>query len=98
MARRAAKIDINQREIVASLREIPGCSVTILSAVGMGCPDILVGYSSVNYLMEIKSEWAREGKELTPMQEQWHEDWPGQVAVIWSFEDACKVIGFDLGR
>ena len=47
--RRAAKIDENQPEIVDALRAM-GCSVTILSAVGNGCPDILVGFRGINLL------------------------------------------------
>lgn len=96
MGRHAAKIDINQPEIVADLRTIPGCTVEVLSAVGMGVPDILVGYRGVNYLLEIKSEWATEGKELTPMQQKWHDNWTGQKAVIWSSGDAMKAIGFEV--
>lgn len=90
--------DNNQKKMVADLRTIPGVKVTDLSQVGMGCPDILVGYRSVNYLIEIKSEWAKDGKELTPMQERWHGEWTGQKAVVWSFEQACEVIGFKLNE
>lgn len=90
---RRAKVDINQAKLVADLRTIPGCKVTHLHSVGMGCPDILVGYRGVNYLLEVKSEWAKKGSELTEMQQRWHEGWPGQVAVVWSFSDACEVIG-----
>jgi hypothetical protein len=94
MGRRASKVDLNQPEIVSNLRTIPGVSVTDLSKVGAGCPDIMVGYQGANYLIEIKSEWAKKGKELTPMQERWHEEWRGQKSVVWSFDEACKVIGF----
>ena len=51
--RRAAKVDDNQAEIVATLRYV-GCSVTSLASIGRGCPDIVVGYNGVNYLLEIK--------------------------------------------
>ncbi|MEO9648802.1 MAG: hypothetical protein ABJ360_22450 [Roseobacter sp.] len=94
MGRRAAKVDINQKEIVNGLRDIPGCKVTDLSNVGMGCPDILAGYRGVNYLIEIKSEWAKKGKELTPAQERWHDEWTGQKAVVWSLGEAMEAIGF----
>ena len=47
---RAAKIDANQNEIVDALRKA-GCSVQILSSVGKGCPDILVGRGGRNYLL-----------------------------------------------
>ena len=94
MARRKAKVDINQPEIVKDLRTIPGVKVTDLSGVGMGTPDLLVGYEGKNFLLEVKSEWAREGHELTQMQQRWHDEWTGQKAVIWSFDDAMQVIGF----
>ena len=51
--RRAARVDDNHAKIVASLRLV-GCTVLDLSAVGQGCPDIMVGLAGVNYLIEIK--------------------------------------------
>ena len=48
-----ARVDANQPVIVAALRAI-GATVQHLHAVGQGCPDILVGYDGVNFLMEIK--------------------------------------------
>jgi hypothetical protein len=41
--KRAAKVDINQKEIVAYLRKI-GASVAVMSAVGQGFPDLVVGW------------------------------------------------------
>ena len=32
-----------------------GCTVIELHAVGGGCPDVLIGYQGVNYLLEIKT-------------------------------------------
>jgi hypothetical protein len=51
--RRAAKVDANQREVVAALRGA-GATVQLLHAVGEGCPDLLVGYRGGNYLLEVK--------------------------------------------
>ena len=49
--------DSNQDIIVEALRHI-GCSVYILSGVGHGCPDLLVGdcwqEEPVNILLEVK--------------------------------------------
>ena len=98
MTRRAAKADINQPEIVNGLRDIPGCTVQHLHAVGMGCPDLLVGYRGENYLIEVKSEWARKGEELTKMQQRWHDEWTGHKAVVWSLGEAMEVIGFKGGQ
>lgn len=85
--RRAAKIDANQPEIVAALRAV-GCSVQTLAMVGKGCPDILVGIGKVNLLMEIKGEKGT----LTDDQEDWHEAWRGQLAIVRSVEEALALV------
>lgn len=93
MARRAAKVDANQPEIVAALRGA-GASVEHLHAVGGGCPDILVGHLGVNYLMEIKDGSKPPSKQkLTLDQEKWHPAWRGSVHIVKSIEDALGVIG-----
>lgn len=91
---RAAKIDANQNEIVEALRKI-GCSVQILSSVGKGCPDILVGKNGVNYLIEIKDgKKPKSAQKLTPDQIEWHEKWNGSVVVVNSVEQALKIVGY----
>ena len=82
------RVDNNQRSIVAALRDI-GASVQHLHIIGKGCPDILVGFRGRNYLMEIKME---RGK-LTPDEDEWHERWRGQVAIVRDADDALRVIG-----
>lgn len=87
MARRRARIDSNQPEIVKEFRK-HGCTVQHLHMVGGGCPDILVGYNSVNYLIEIKdgSKFPSERK-LTPDEKMWHDEWLGSVYIIETIED-----------
>lgn len=90
--RRSSKIDANQPEIVAGLRQL-GASVQVLSAVGQGCPDILVGWHGKNVLLEIKDEEQMPSKrKLTPDQEHWHTMWRGQVAVVKSLAEALTVL------
>ena len=86
--RRAARIDANHAEIVATLRGV-GASVQDLAAVGKGCPDLLVGYRGQNYVLEVKTA---RGK-ATPAQVAWHADWRGIVHIVRSAYDALKVIG-----
>jgi len=74
---RNAKVDANQTEIVKHLRKLQA-SVQILSAVGKGCPDLLVGYKGHNILMEVK---VKKGK-LTPDQVVWHLTWHGAVVIV----------------
>lgn len=89
---RAAKIDANQNEIVAALRKI-GCTVQILSSVGKGCPDILVGYRGKNTLLEIKDgSKSPSAQKLTDDQVQWHNLWNGQVDVVNCIDDAIKIV------
>lgn len=90
---RAAKIDANQNEIVDALRK-SGCSVQILSSVGKGCPDILVGRGGSNYLLEIKDgNKPKSAQKLTSDQVDWHSKWNGSVYVVNSIEWAFSAVG-----
>lgn len=96
--RRAAKIDRNQPEVVEKLREI-GASVQILSAVGKGCPDLLVGYQERNWLLEIKDgELPPSARKLTPDQLGWHGEWRGQVTVVDSWQMAVLLVTSGEGK
>jgi len=69
--------------MVKLLREL-GYSVQLLSAVGKGVPDLLIGHKGVNYLMEIKNG---PKAKLTGPQPEWHRKWQGQVIVIHSMKE-----------
>jgi hypothetical protein len=73
-------------------------TVQILSAVGKGCPDTLVGFRGVNALVEIKdgSKCASK-RELNQMQKNWHSTWGGQVCVAETVEDAIRQ-GLEVAR
>lgn len=93
MPRRAARIDSNHSEIVRVLRDI-GASVQSLASQGQGCPDLLVGYRSVNHLFEIKDGSKMPSKQvLTPDEQRWHQGWRGRVEVIRSVDDALRAVG-----
>ena len=87
MTRRAARVDRNQVEIVASLRRI-GASVQHLHMVGKDCPDLLVGFRGRNYVIEVKDA---KGK-LMPGQAQWMTEWRGQSCVVRTPEEAILTI------
>lgn len=92
MTRRAARTDANQAEIVEVLRQI-GATVCVLSAIGKGCPDLLVGVHGVNYLMELKDgSKPPSARKLTRDEVLWHTCWRGQVAVVESVADALACI------
>lgn len=90
--RRAAKVDDNQAEIVAALRKA-GYSVCVLSAVGKGVPDIMVGSYGVNVLLEIKDgSKPASARKLTADEAKWHKAWKGQVAVVSSVYEALEAV------
>ena len=90
--RKTGKIDANQPAIVKTLKDI-GCSVQILSAVGGGCTDLLVGVNGYNLCLEVK-DGAKppSGRVLTPAQAIWHRDWRGHKAVVTSEMEAIQEV------
>jgi len=94
--RRAAKVDANHGEIVAALRAA-GCGVLDLSAVGSGCPDLLVHgptYPWRHTLLEVK-DGAKppSARKLTPDQEKFHAGWKGFIHVVKSVDEAFDAVG-----
>lgn len=85
---RAARVDRNQREIVAALRRV-GASVQPLHTVGGGVPDLLVGFRGGNYLIEVKSEKGIHSGD----QVEWHGAWRGRVETARNVDDALSAIG-----
>lgn len=89
---RAAKVDDNQPAIVKALRAV-GCSVQSLASIGKGCPDLLVGYRGVNYLIEVKDGAKCPSKQkLTPDEIDWHTTWRGNVHIVNSTDAALKIV------
>lgn len=87
------KVDSNQPEIVRGLRAV-GATVQHLHEVGQGCPDILVGFRGVNYLIEIKDgDKVPSKRKLTDRELVWHSWWLGRVAIIETIEEALIYIG-----
>ena len=84
----AKRVDQNQPEIVKEFRRM-GATVQIISNIGKGCPDIIVGYKGVNYLIEIKKD---EKAKLTPHEEVFFLTWRGQVCKVFCKEDVIKLM------
>ena len=85
------RIDANQPEIVDALQKAGYC-VCDISSVGCGCPDLIVGIPGRPevFLLEIKNP--KSGGRLNKLQQQWHDAWPGQVAIVWTVEEALSVL------
>ena len=82
MARRAARVDTNQAEIVAELR-IRGFRVLHLHMVGNGCPDILIAKHGYQVLVEIKTPSAMKKRDqgLTSAEVLFFQMWPGAAII-----------------
>ena len=93
--RRRGRVDANQREIVAALRQI-GASVQSLADIGKGCPDLLVGRAGRTFLLEVKDgSKVKSARALTPDEEAWIEGWRGApVYVVESVEQALATVTF----
>ncbi len=89
---RAAKVDVNQAEIVAALRKA-GASVQPLHSVGQGVPDLLCAVCEVNFLVEVK-DGAKppSAQKLTPDQVEWHKAWKAPVYIVNSVEKALELV------
>lgn len=85
-------MDANQAEIVAALRRL-GWSVAVLSSVGDGFPDVLVGAAGVNVLLEIKDgQKTKSAQKLTEAEVRFHEEWRGQATVVNSLDSAIEAV------
>jgi hypothetical protein len=97
--RRAARRDANEPDIVSALRHF-GATVQPLDAKGV--PDLLVGHSGKNYLLEVKEPEgvrggrSKKGQRLNELQVLWHMKWRGQCVVVRTVNEALAVIGVRL--
>ena len=79
--------DANEPEIISALRAIPGCRVETLDRP---C-DLLVGYKVHNILLEVKVP-GRERRADQKEQADWRKDWPGQIQVVTTPEQAVNCV------
>ena len=93
-----ARIDDNQAAIAIALQEA-GFTTQSLAAVGLGCPDLIVGFAGVNILLEVKNlEASRKPGKMSAEQLAWHGRWRGQVSVVHTPEEALEVCSRILAR
>ena len=92
--RYAAKVDLNQSDIVDALRAIPGVKVEL------NHDDILVGYKGRTYWFEIKSEKAiskQTGKvlesEKKKSQKVLEAEWTGHYRIVSSIDEILLDMG-----
>jgi len=88
---RAARVDSNQKQIVADLRKA-GYSV-LHTHILKNCFDILVGARNRNYAFEIKDPNQPPSKrKLTDGEKDFMQYWQGQINVVETTEEILKII------
>lgn len=92
--RYAKRTDENHKELIAELREVlPDATITDLSGVGKGVPDILIGWKKMNFLFEIKDgEKTKSQRSLTDAQKDFHLKHQGQANVVTSAAEVCAIL------
>lgn len=83
----AKKRDLNEPQIVAALSGIPGAQVERLD---WPC-DLVVGYKVRNIFLEVKPV-GRVSRADQKEQKEWRENWPGQIRVVTTPEEAVWVV------
>ena len=83
------KPDANHKDVMNALEELPFVTVIDLKAVGEGCPDLLVGISQRNYLVEVKDgKKPPSARKFTPAQVEFQRTWKGAWHVVLSAKEA----------
>jgi len=89
---RAARTDGNHQDIVRALYAA-GMKAQSLAAVGQGFPDLCVGFRGLTLLLEVKDSAQPPNKRaLTAAERDWHNTWPGHVAIVETPESAIKAV------
>lgn len=92
MTHKYGRTDANQSTIVDALRKI-GATVEIISDLGDGRPDLLVGYRGQNFLLEVKDgRKPPSARKLTPKEQTFFETWRGSVHIVYSEIDAVTLV------
>lgn len=76
------RIDLNQKVIVELFRKL-GASVLVMSDLGKGAPDLVVGFKGKTYLIEVKNgNKPISQQKLTKAEEEFKNTWRGHYEVI----------------
>jgi Holliday junction resolvase len=84
-----SKRDANHNAIVRTLQQ-SGASVIDISGQGDDAPDIIVGFRSVNYLVEIKVEGAKLRKGQAELAARWR---GAPIYVLRTRDDCLQMLG-----
>lgn len=82
MSNHAKRVDLNQPEVVSAFRKL-GWTVSVMSRVGEGVPDLYVSKRGKGFWIEVKS---MKGK-LTESEQEFFDLHPGCCSIIRSAEE-----------
>lgn len=87
------RTDSNQSTIVDCFRKL-GCSVDpMLSQIGKGRPDLMLGIAGFNVLVEVKDFFLPPSrKKLTPDEKKYHAEWRGRIHLIETEQQAHDLV------
>ncbi len=87
-----AKVDDNQRDLVAALRSF-GCTVLPLHQLGHGVPDLLVRRPDGSLaLVEVKDgSKPPSARKLTPDEQQFAAQWRGVYYLVSTLQQAAEL-------
>ncbi len=87
--RKYARQDANHKAIRKAFEE-RGCSVADLSPLGNGVGDLLVGFSGLCIVVEVKDgSKSPSARKLTPVEEKFRMNWKGGYKIV---EDLAGVV------
>jgi len=85
------RVDANQARLVEMMRQL-GMRVLVLSSVGRGVPDLLVGCNGLLKLCEVKDgKKFLSAQKLTQDQVKFFSDWDGYCCILRSENDVLAL-------
>lgn len=89
--RRAARRDANERRVIDALR---ACGAYVKQINDEGLADLLVFYRGHTLILEVKDgDKPPSARALTPAEQKFHDEWPGQnLFIVNSEHEALDIL------
>ena len=89
--RRAARRDANERRVIDALR---ACGAYVKQINDEGLADLLVFYRGHTLIIEVKDgDKPPSARALTPAEQKFHDEWPGQnLYIVNSEHEALDIL------
>jgi hypothetical protein len=89
--RRAARRDANERRVIDALR---ACGAYVKQINDEGLADLLVFYRGHTLILEVKDgDKPPSSRALTPAEQKFHDEWPGQnLYIVNSEHEALDIL------